>query len=195
MTQPWSAPVATTPVRATVSVPGSKSITNRALVLAAHSGGAVTVHGVPASRDSELMLGALRALGVPVEVSPAGVVRIGPHDGFHGPASVDCGLAGTVMRFVPPAAALATGEIGFDGDPRARERPMDTVLNALRALVDDGGRATAAHGAKPLMRALLGQLDADLRTLRLDTMLAAYLLDPAESRYLLADLLLRLLDS
>jgi 3-phosphoshikimate 1-carboxyvinyltransferase len=134
MTQPWSAPVATTPVRATVSVPGSKSITNRALVLAAHSGGAVTVHGVPASRDSELMLGALRALGVPVEVSPAGVVRIGPHDGFHGPASVDCGLAGTVMRFVPPAAALATGEIGFDGDPRARERPMDTVLNALRAL-------------------------------------------------------------
>ncbi|MFL6144467.1 MAG: 3-phosphoshikimate 1-carboxyvinyltransferase [Labedaea sp.] len=134
MTQSWSAPVATAPVLATVSVPGSKSITNRALVLAAHSGGTVAVHGVPASRDSELMLGALRALGVPVEVSPANVARIGPHDGFHGPASVDCGLAGTVMRFVPPVAALATGEIGFDGDPRARERPMGTVLNALRAL-------------------------------------------------------------
>jgi DNA polymerase-1 len=65
------------------------------------------------------------------------------------------------------------------------------VADALRALLGEGGRPIAAHGAKPLMRALLGQLDADLRTLRLDTMLAAYLLDPAESRYLLADLLLR----
>ena len=65
------------------------------------------------------------------------------------------------------------------------------VRDALRALIAEGGRPIAAHGAKPLMRALLGQLDADLRTLRLDTMLAAYLLDPAESRYLLADLLLR----
>ncbi|MEY2434613.1 MAG: polymerase [Acidimicrobiaceae bacterium] len=68
-------------------------------------------------------------------------------------------------------------------DPKVRE--------ALRALIADEGRPIAAHGAKPLMRALLGQLEADLRTLRLDTMLAAYLLDPAESRYLLADLLLR----
>src|SRR5205085_8476909 len=65
------------------------------------------------------------------------------------------------------------------------------VRAALRALIAEGGRPIAAHGAKPLMRALLGQLEADLRTLRLDTMLAAYLLDPAESRYLLADLLLR----
>jgi DNA polymerase-1 len=66
-----------------------------------------------------------------------------------------------------------------------------TVRDALRALIAGQGRPIAAHGAKPLMRALLGQLDADLRTLSLDTMLAAYLLDPAESRYLLADLLLR----
>jgi DNA polymerase-1 len=67
----------------------------------------------------------------------------------------------------------------------------EAVRAALLALVEDGGRPIAAHGAKPLMRALLGQLDADLRTLALDTMLAAYLLDPAESRYLLADLLLQ----
>jgi DNA polymerase-1 len=67
----------------------------------------------------------------------------------------------------------------------------DAVRDSLRALVAGGGRPVAAHGVKPLMRALLGQLDADLRTLCLDTMLAAYLLDPAESRYLLADLLLR----
>ncbi len=67
----------------------------------------------------------------------------------------------------------------------------DGVRESLRALIGAGGRPVAAHGVKPLMRALLGQLEADLRTLCLDTMLAAYLLDPAESRYLLADLLLR----
>jgi len=134
MTQLWSAPVATEPVRATVEVPGSKSITNRALLLGALSAGEATVRGVPGSRDSTLMLDALRALGVPVEVSAGGTVRMGRHNGFRGPASIHCGLAGTVMRFVPPAAALADGEIGFDGDPRARERPMGTVLNALRAL-------------------------------------------------------------
>src|SRR5256885_8858617 len=134
MTQYWSAPVATSPVRATVGVPGSKSITNRALVLAALCRGDAAVHGVPGSRDSALMLAALRALGVPVESSADGTVTFGRHDGFRGPAKIDCGLAGTVMRFVPPAAALAAGEIRFDGDPRARERPMGTVLNALRAL-------------------------------------------------------------
>jgi 3-phosphoshikimate 1-carboxyvinyltransferase len=134
MTQHWSAPVATAPVRATVGVPGSKSITNRALLLAALSEEDSAVLGVPGSRDSTLMLDALRALGVPVDHDPDGTVRLGRHNGFRGPAEVDCGLAGTVMRFVPPAAALADGEIRFDGDPRARERPMGTVLNALRAL-------------------------------------------------------------
>jgi 3-phosphoshikimate 1-carboxyvinyltransferase len=133
MTQPWSAPIASAPVHAIVPVPGSKSITNRALLLAALSEGEAAVHGVPSSRDSELMLGALRALGVPVETAGQ-TVRFGAHHGFRGPADVDCGLAGTVMRFVPPAAALADGEIRFDGDPRARERPMGTVLDALRAL-------------------------------------------------------------
>jgi 3-phosphoshikimate 1-carboxyvinyltransferase len=133
MTQPWSAPTASAPVHAVVPVPGSKSITNRALLLAALSEGEAAVHGVPSSRDSELMLGALRALGAAVETAGE-TVRFGAHQGFRGPASVDCGLAGTVMRFVPPAAALADGEIRFDGDPRARERPMGTVLDALRAL-------------------------------------------------------------
>jgi 3-phosphoshikimate 1-carboxyvinyltransferase len=131
--QPWPAPQASAPVHATVPVPGSKSITNRALLLAALSQGEAAVHGVPSSRDSELMLGALRALGVPIETAGESV-RFGAHNGFRGPASVDCGLAGTVMRFVPPAAAIAEGPIAFDGDPRARERPMGTVLNALRTL-------------------------------------------------------------
>jgi 3-phosphoshikimate 1-carboxyvinyltransferase len=96
------------------------------------------------------MLNALRALGVPVDADANGLVRTGKHDGFRGPAEIDCGLAGTVMRFVPPAAALADGEIRFDGDPRARERPMGTVLNALRALgvrLDGDALPFTLHGA------------------------------------------------
>jgi 3-phosphoshikimate 1-carboxyvinyltransferase len=132
-TGPWPAPHATGPVRARVTAPGSKSVTNRALLLAALSGGAATVVGAPASRDTALMVGALRALGAPAEVDGERVA-FAPHEGLRGGGAVDCGLAGTVMRFVPPAAALADGPVAFDGDPRARERPMATVLDALRAL-------------------------------------------------------------
>jgi 3-phosphoshikimate 1-carboxyvinyltransferase len=129
--QPWSAPTPDGPVRGTVSVPGSKSVTNRALLLSGLAHGTSTVHGVPATRDSALMCGALRSLGVDVRVDGETVtVTGGPLRG----GTVDCGLAGTVMRFVPPAAALAHGDVTFDGDPHARERPMGTVLDALRAL-------------------------------------------------------------
>lgn len=138
---PWAAPVAAGPVRATVPVPGSKSITNRALLLAAAAETPCTVRGALRSRDTDLMADALRALGVPVEAA-GDAVAVGAHHGLRGPATVGCGLAGTVMRFVPPFAALATGEVRFDGDPRARERPMSTVLDALRALgVDVDGAA------------------------------------------------------
>jgi 3-phosphoshikimate 1-carboxyvinyltransferase len=133
MEQPWIAPFVTAPVRATVGVPGSKSITNRALLLAALSDGGGTLTGALRSRDSKLMIDALRSLGVPVDDSGDQIV-VGAHQGLRGPAQVDCGLAGTVMRFVPPAAAIAEGDVHFDGDPRARERPMSTVLDALRAL-------------------------------------------------------------
>jgi 3-phosphoshikimate 1-carboxyvinyltransferase len=136
MTLPWAAPSATEPVRATVAVPGSKSITNRALLLAALSERGGTLTGALRSRDSRLMIDALRALGVPVDDSGDRVV-VAAHPGLRGPARVDCGLAGTVMRFVPPAAAVAEGEVRFDGDPRARERPMSIVLDALRALGAD----------------------------------------------------------
>ncbi|MFD1528559.1 3-phosphoshikimate 1-carboxyvinyltransferase [Pseudonocardia aurantiaca] len=153
MTDTWAAPIASGPVRGRVSVPGSKSVTNRALLLAALSGGAATVSGAPASRDTALMVGALRALGVPVQVDGE-QVSFGAHDGLRGggpahPSRIDCGLAGTVMRFVPPAAALADGLVGFDGDPRARERPMGTVLDALRALgagVDGDSLPFVLHG-------------------------------------------------
>jgi len=148
MNQPWAAPFATGPVHATVAVPGSKSITNRALLLAALSEEGGTLTGALRSRDSQLMCDALRALGVPVTDDGAQVV-VGAHTGLRGPALVDCGLAGTVMRFVPPAAAIADGEVRFDGDPRARERPMSTVLDALRALgadIDGDGLPFTLHG-------------------------------------------------
>ncbi len=151
MTVSWLAPFAHDPVRGRVAVPGSKSVTNRALLLAALSGGQATVRGAPATRDTALMVGALRALGVPVE-RDGEHVTVAPHDGLRGGA-VDCGLAGTVMRFVPPAAALADGPVTFDGDPRARERPMGTVLDALRALgarVDADRLPFTLHGTGSL---------------------------------------------
>ncbi|GAB2911729.1 3-phosphoshikimate 1-carboxyvinyltransferase [Rhodococcus aerolatus] len=125
----WAAPPAPGPVRATVTVPGSKSVTNRALVLAALADGPSTLRGALRSRDTELMAAALRSLGA--EVDLAGPVVPGP---LRGGVDVDCGLAGTVMRFLPPLAALADGEVRLDGDAHARTRPMGTVLGALRSL-------------------------------------------------------------
>lgn len=147
-TAAWPAPLARGPVRGRVAVPGSKSVTNRALLLAALAGNPASVSGAPATRDTALMVGALRALGVPIGVDGHHVV-LGAHDGLRGGGAVDCGLAGTVMRFVPPAAALADGPVVFDGDPRARQRPMGTVLGALRALgarVDGDRLPFVVHG-------------------------------------------------
>jgi 3-phosphoshikimate 1-carboxyvinyltransferase len=113
-------------------VPGSKSLTNRALVLAAVADGPSVLRRPLVARDTELMAAALRGLGATVG---SGEDRIEVEPGpFRGPALVDCGLAGTVMRFVPPVAALAVGDVRFDGDPRARERPMSELLGALRTL-------------------------------------------------------------
>ncbi len=140
---PWPAPRATGPVHATVSLPGSKSLTNRALVLAALSNGPSVVRRALRSRDTELMARALTSLGSAVDTTGEDwSVTPGP---ITGPATVDCGLAGTVMRFVPPVAALARGRVTFDGDPHARTRPMGEVLAALRALgvvIEDEGRGT-----------------------------------------------------
>ena len=133
MTQLWPAPVAAGPVRATVPVPGSKSITNRALVLAALADGPSALRAPLRSRDTELMAAALRSLGAGIRDGAHGEWLVDPA-ALRGPATVDCGLAGTVMRFVPPVAALAEGPVAFDGDPQARQRPLDTVLDALRDL-------------------------------------------------------------
>lgn len=138
---PWPAPRATSPVEATVGLPGSKSLTNRALVLAALADGPSVVRRALRSRDSLLMAAALTGLGSHVDTSTDDwTVTPGA---FAGDTEVDCGLAGTVMRFVPPVAALSHGTVSFDGDPHMRTRPIGEVLLALRHLgveVDDDDR-------------------------------------------------------
>jgi 3-phosphoshikimate 1-carboxyvinyltransferase len=138
--QGWPAPRATGAVSGTVTVPGSKSISNRALILAALADGPSHLTGLLAARDTALMRSALVSLGVGISESGT-TVTVTPGS-LKGPANVDCGLAGTVMRFVPPVAALADGVVAFDGDEYARERPMGVILGALRTLgvqIEDGG--------------------------------------------------------
>jgi 3-phosphoshikimate 1-carboxyvinyltransferase len=160
---PWPAPFAATPLDATVTVPASKSLTNRYLVLAALAEGPSRLRAPLHSRDSALMIAALRALGASIEAVDG--------DGDFGPdllvtpidtaaaladgTAVDCGLAGTVMRFVPPIAALLNGAVAFDGDPAARVRPMGAVVDALMGLnvavtgdgVAEGFLPFTVHGA------------------------------------------------
>lgn len=128
----WPAPHPGTPVHATVRLPGSKSLTNRALVLAALSDGPSVVRQALRSRDTELMAAALAELGVGVD-STGEDWKVTP-GALRGRVTIDCGLAGTVMRFVPPVAALADGPVVFDGDPHARLRPMGQILEGLREL-------------------------------------------------------------
>jgi 3-phosphoshikimate 1-carboxyvinyltransferase len=148
----WPAPYTSRPISATVTVPGSKSQTNRALILAAlaaAAGGVSTITGALRSRDTDLMIGALDALGLHVEGAAAELTvsgKISPT----ADTRIDCGLAGTVLRFVPPLAALGAVAVTFDGDEQARVRPIAPLLNALRALgVDiDGDRLPfRVHGA------------------------------------------------
>ncbi|WP_134426810.1 3-phosphoshikimate 1-carboxyvinyltransferase [Mycobacterium ulcerans] len=150
--EPWPAPFAPTPVHATVTVPGSKSQTNRTLVLAALAAaqgqGSSTITGALRSRDTALMIEALQTLGLRVdgtgsELTVSGRIRPGPE------ARVDCGLAGTVLRFVPPLAALSAAPITFDGDEQARARPIAPLLDALRGLgvpVDGAGLPFRVQG-------------------------------------------------
>lgn len=140
----WGAPTVSGPVRATVALPGSKSLTNRALILAALADGPSRISAPLRARDTLLMAQALRGLGTGIADAPGAhgvedwVVTPAP---LHG-GTVDVGLAGTVMRFVPPVAALASGDVMIDGDAAARVRPMSTLIDSLRqagAQVQDGG--------------------------------------------------------
>jgi 3-phosphoshikimate 1-carboxyvinyltransferase len=145
MIAPWPAPHAAGPVRATVRLPGSKSQTNRALVLAALAATPSTLADPLVSRDTTLMAAGLRAIGMTLETSDR-EWRVAPA-ALAGPAEVDVGNAGTVMRFLPPVAALAEGDVRLDGDPRARERPIAPMLAGLRAM---GADVSATHDRLPL---------------------------------------------
>lgn len=149
----WTAPAAPGPVSARLRLPGSKSITNRALVLAALSTSASVVRGPLKARDTTLATAALRVLGCGILDSGTDL-RVTPASLAPGSSvSVDVGNAGTVMRFLPAVAALQAASVAFDGDPRARERPVGALLEALRALgvsIDDGGRGAlpfTVHGS------------------------------------------------
>ncbi|MEU4687576.1 3-phosphoshikimate 1-carboxyvinyltransferase [Actinoplanes sp. NPDC023714] len=131
--RPWLAPSASGPVTATVRLPGSKSMTARALIISALADGPSVIEAPLRARDTVLMAAGLRALGVGVDTGADDrwTVEPGP---LRGPARVDVGLAGTIMRFLPPAAALAEGAVEFDGDPHARNRPLKPIVEALRSL-------------------------------------------------------------
>ena len=136
--RPWTALTAKSRLDARVQLPGSKSLTNRALLLAALADGPSTLHRPLRSRDARIMTEGLRALGTGIREAP-GDGRFGPDltvtpNPVVGGASIDCGLAGTAMRFLPVMAALGDGPVAFDGDPHARERPMDQTIASLRAL-------------------------------------------------------------
>ncbi len=182
----WPAPTVDHPVSARVFLPGSKSLTNRFLVLAALAGDTSRLRRPLRSRDTLLMADGLRALGARIDdlpgddpsapdwlVEPAPLPSLpGAGDqrsdaaGRTGPDSVhvDCGLAGTVMRFLPPVAALADRPVVFDGDPRARVRPMATGISALRVLgvhVDDNGTGTLPFTVRGTGRVRGGEVTLD----------------------------------
>ena len=154
----WAAPAAAGPVSARIWLPASKSITNRALVLAALSDRPARIANPLRARDTLLAAAALRAMGTEVADDAAGSPAVSTSGSISGwrvtagqpPAgsrvSVDLGNAGTVMRFLPAVAALTSAAVHFDGDERIRQRPVGPILAALRELgarIEDGGRDAA----------------------------------------------------
>jgi len=165
----WSAPVVERPVTATVAVPGSKSLTNRELVLAAIADGPGTIHAPLHSDDSARMIAALQALGVRIERVP-GEGRFGddlhvtPPARFAAGGTVDCGQAGTVMRFVTPLTGLASGDVTVTAHASALHRPMGEMIRALRQVgvdIDDGGTWSLPFTVRGRGRVVGGEVEID----------------------------------
>jgi 3-phosphoshikimate 1-carboxyvinyltransferase len=162
VTPAWPAPHHPAPVDAVVGLPGSKSLTARALILAALADGPSRLVRPLRARDTDLMADALRALGVRIDEDGADwVVTPAP---LRGPVTVDAGLAGTILRFLPPVAALAEGDVTVDGDPRLHERPNAGLIAALRDLgvgMDDDGRGRAPFTVRGTGRVRGGAVTVD----------------------------------
>lgn len=141
---PWRAPVATSPVDATVAVPGSKSITARALYLAAVAEAPSLITGALDARDTRLFADALEVMGARIEDAGEGALRVTPMQLPPRGGRIECGLAGTVMRFLPPLAALSAEETLFDGDQQAYARPLGPLLDALVRM----GASITYHGER-----------------------------------------------
>lgn len=165
----WPAPVSGGPVTATVSLPGSKSLTARELVLAALADGPSLLRSPLHSRDSANMVEALRALGVDIQERTGrgefgADLLVTPAEELLGSTTIECGQAGTVMRFVPPIAGLALGPTMFDADDSARGRPMGAIISALRALgvdVNDDGRGSLPFTVHGTGRVTGGAVEVD----------------------------------
>ncbi|MFY1633918.1 3-phosphoshikimate 1-carboxyvinyltransferase [Solwaraspora sp. WMMB335] len=140
--EPWPAPTAAGGVHLSVRLPGSKSMTARALVLSALGDTAGTVTRPLRARDTVLMAAGLAAMGTGVDTTATRQWQVRPAP-LRGPAHVDVGLAGTIMRFLPAVAGLADGPVTFAGDPAAHARPLGPLLDGLRSL---GLRIDAAPG-------------------------------------------------
>jgi 3-phosphoshikimate 1-carboxyvinyltransferase len=125
------------PLDADVRIPGSKSLTNRALLVAGLAHGTSRLNNVLLADDTQYMIDALRTLGVSVQVEADGFLAIVKGCGGHlphGEADIYCGNAGTVMRFVMAACATAAGTYRLDGSARMRQRPIGELAGALQRL-------------------------------------------------------------
>lgn len=157
----WQSIPAPGAITGSIRVPGSKSISNRALLLAALSDGPSKISGVLLARDTKLMIAALQKLGTEIELAEDVLIKPGK---LIGGGKIDVGLAGTVMRFVPLVAALADGETTFHGDEQAAARPMATTINSLRQLgieVIDDGRNTLPFTVRGTGKVTGGEVQID----------------------------------
>lgn len=185
----WIAPVPSGDLDCRLELPGSKSITNRELVLAALAQGESRLYGVLRARDTDLMISGLRALGADLEVDGTTVSVRSPlplsacfsppelvEDAVPATTSparaatdttIECGLAGTVMRFLPPLAALTNAPVTFTADPQALARPLTEIFDFLTGV---GATVKRGEGTFPFtvtgplsLTSLPSQLRVDAR--------------------------------
>ncbi|MGM7666257.1 3-phosphoshikimate 1-carboxyvinyltransferase [Microbacterium sp. A93] len=164
----YAAPETTSAVNSTLTIPGSKSLTNRELIIAAIADGPGRLLAPLHSDDSLRMVEALRALGIGIE-EIEGAGEFGPDllvtpAPLRGGATVDCGQAGTVMRFIAPLAGLAAHDVHVTAHENALHRPMGAMITALRDLgvdIDDEGTWSLPFTIRGQGRIRGGRLEID----------------------------------